>query len=383
MHLVNSYRFAGGIPFTQFGKYTESEFDDLIFIDGYVPVATVAEMDALRNTISQTMGLGTKYENTYTTGTDKKYVLYQPLDFTSFGTFTSFTGWTGIFDGNEVSISNLDLNDSLFSTTLLAGAEVLNYRGDITLNTTLSSVGAITAQLNGGLLTNNKITIDFTTTAINSGGLLFSLTSGTITDCEVNGTMDVTASSGGICGLQDGGTIEKSKVNLTITANGSNVGGISGRSNVGVVSECATFGSLTNSGVSVFYTSGGISECYIPVNDCYSQMAITANSCTYVGGLIGRNRSGGIITDCYSTGAVSGSAEVGGLIGRNDAAGVVNTSYYDTTTSGQSDTGKGDPKTTSEMQNGAIPDVSIYVGWSNLIWDPVDNSSYPELISLQ
>ena len=40
----------------------------------------------------------------------------------------------------------------------------------------------------------------------------------------------------------------------------------------------------------------------------------------------------------------------------------------------------GSGKTTTEMHQGSIPDVAIYIGWSPLIWDEVDTNNYPILL---
>ena len=49
-----------------------------------------------------------------------------------------------------------------------------------------------------------------------------------------------------------------------------------------------------------------------------------------VGGLVGRNSSGGMISACYATGnATATGSEVGGLVGNN--TGTVTNSYFDST----------------------------------------------------
>lgn len=91
----------------------------------------------------------------------------------------------------------------------------------------------------------------------------------------------------------------------------------------------------------------------------------------YVGGLAGYSK--GEVRYCHATGAVTGNEEVGGLVGFNE--GNVYDSYYDRYTTGQSDTGKGEPKTTGEMQL-----RSTYAGWDFLyIWGIEDGSGYPVL----
>ena len=82
------------------------------------------------------------------------------------------------------------------------------------------------------------------------------------------------------------------------------------------------------------------------VSDSFAVGTVTGES--LVGGLVGANNNG-IVSDCYAAGEVggAGSTGIGGLVGWN--GGEIQ-SYYDTDTTGQEDTGKGEPRTTEEMQ---------------------------------
>ncbi len=86
------------------------------------------------------------------------------------------------------------------------------------------------------------------------------------------------------------------------------------------------------------WNSGTISQCY------------TTGSVTgywNVGGLCGWNS--GTISQCYATGGVTGGGWVGGLCGDN--GGTVLDSFWDMETSGQTDSSGGTGKTTAEMKN--------------------------------
>jgi len=91
-----------------------------------------------------------------------------------------------------------------------------------------------------------------------------------------------------------------------------------------------------------------------------------------VGGLVGYE-SGATVTNCYSTGSVSGSSSVSGLVGRNGAGGhTVTDCFWDTQTSGQSTSAGGTDKTTAEMTTLAtFTDVST-VGLTTA-WDFMGN----------
>ena len=79
-----------------------------------------------------------------------------------------------------------------------------------------------------------------------------------------------------------------------------------------------------------------------------------------VGGLVGTTNQNGTITASYATGAVTGTPDLGGLFA--DGTGVTINSYYDRRTTGRSNTGRGDPKTTAQLQ---MPTgyTGIYQDW--------------------
>jgi len=105
----------------------------------------------------------------------------------------------------------------------------------------------------------------------------------------------------------------------------------------------------------------------------------------YVGGLVGLNA--GTVTQCYSTGAVSGTGQysgpVGGLVGSN--WGPVTHSFWDTQTSGQTWSNGGTGKTTAEMQAAS---TFLDAGWDFMgetangtedIWWILEGKDYPRL----
>ena len=145
------------------------------------------------------------------------------------------------------------------------------------------------------------------------------------------------------------------------------------------------------------------------ITDSYSTGA-ASGSANVVGGLVGEND--GSITNSYSTGSVTGiSAEgsyFGGLVGYNvgsitnsystgvvtdlamlvvwwdiDASGTVTASYWDTITSGQSTSAGGTGLTTDDMMT-----HSSFTGWdiaysggSSAVWRIYDGNTYPLLRS--
>jgi hypothetical protein len=93
---------------------------------------------------------------------------------------------------------------------------------------------------------------------------------------------------------------------------------------------------------------GGLSgmDDYGTVSNCYSTGSVSGIG--IVGGLVGYNCPGGTVTNCYSTGSVSGAFGVGGFVGLNAAT--VTSSFWDNQTSGWSTSAGGTGKTTDNMK---------------------------------
>jgi len=113
---------------------------------------------------------------------------------------------------------------------------------------------------------------------------------GIVTRCYSTGVVTGAGSVGGLIGMNDG-YVTQCYSTCVVTRSGSAWGGVGGL--VGI----ADGGMLTN---------------------CYSAGAVSGTS--YVGGLMGQNRSG-TVAHCYSTGAVTGISYVGGLAGYNGSSG--------------------------------------------------------------
>jgi len=91
---------------------------------------------------------------------------------------------------------------------------------------------------------------------------------------------------------------------------GSYVGGLVGNQGFGTITNCYASGAVTGSGS---YVGDLVGYQYSgTITNCYASGAVTGGS--YVGGLVG-NQGFGTITNCYATGPVSGNQYVGGLMG--------------------------------------------------------------------
>ncbi len=210
-----------------------------------------------------------------------------------------------------------------------------------------------------------------------------------LTELSVKGN----ATTGGLAGLNRG-VVNNTYTTGFVHGTGEYIGGLFG-DNVGTVSVSystvhvdgkARSGGLVgiNRGIisgsfsagdvkGIDHDAGGfVGQNTGTIDNSYSLANVTGE--IQVGGLVGLNL-GGDIYDSYSTGFVSGSGALGGLVGWSN--GVVANSFYDQETSGRSDTGKGEPKTTAEMQTQS---TFTDAGWDfEDIWKMIEGMTYPLL----
>ncbi|MDD3284707.1 MAG: GLUG motif-containing protein, partial [Patescibacteria group bacterium] len=281
---------------------------------------------------------------------DEYYILDANLDFNDFSSYdsttsttgyetvedfqvamTNETGWfsigtnaakfTGTFDGNGYTISNLFINRP---ETDYIGLFGVTNSDAILINIVLEDVNVTGHNFVGGLVGYND-----------GSTILNSYSTGSVSGG------DSSWSVGGLVGYNDGGTILNSYSTGSVSGgNGSyQVGGLVG----------GNFGTILNS-----YSTGSVSGTY------------------HIGGLVGRNSD--TISNSYATGFVTGSSDIGGLVGINYDT--VESSYYNSETSGQSDyDGRGEPRTTLEMT-----DIDIFVDWDFTdTWSIDEGVSYPYL----
>ena len=123
--------------------------------------------------------------------------------------------------------------------------------------------------------------------------------------------------------------------NFSITGGDSSyyLGGLVGNSN-GSISNCYSTGSV--SGYSGVGGLVGYNDSSGSISNCYSTGSVVASYSMNIGGLVGLSSSG--ISNCYSTGSVivSSSSQVGGLVGTNSGYNISNC-YSTSSVSGGSD----------------------------------------------
>jgi len=96
------------------------------------------------------------------------------------------------------------------------------------------------------------------------------------------------------------------------------------------------------------------------IDDSYSHADVVSTDelSEGIAGLIGTTNTD-VLTNCYSTGAVSGGSVMGGLVAADTgAASTFNNCFWDTETSGQATSAGGTGKTTAQMKK-----QSTFTGW--------------------
>ncbi len=296
-------------------------------------------------------------------------------------TWENATGWlpignltiafSGIYDGNNFSISNLYSNDTvngniaLFHTlptnTQLKNLSVLN------ANITGKGLTAILAGENIGLITNCHVSGAVNSTAYYTGGISGS-NSGSITNCISDANITATLYTAGMAGFSNG--------SISYCSNTGNitgidfVGGITGALTNGTTTYSSSSGTIrgnNNMGGFIGQAKGTISNCYSKANVVrYSGGTGTYNAC-FVG-----KPTDCTITNSYSTGSLLYEGVSTPALRGFTYLGTGNTftsCFWDTQSSGQATTAITagvTGKTTAEMTTDALVTPNIY---TQSAWD--------------
>lgn len=190
-----------------------------------------------------------------------------------------------------------------------------------------------------------------------------------------------TSKVGGMCGNNYTGTISNCYNTGSVSGIGT-AGGVSGYNYTGSITNCYNTGNVSGSsgfvgGVSGYNDGGTITNCY--------NTGSSVSGSGYVGGVNGRNQ--GTITNCYNTSSVSGKERyVGGVIGRNESNATITNCYYDSAiytgnAIGANDgtTEKVEGKTIEQFKTGEVAYL-LQNGQSEEIWgQTIGTDTYPVL----
>ena len=296
----------------------------------------------------------------------------------------------GLFSRNNGKIANAGILDSYFyGTSKVGGVCGNNYTGTITNCYNTGSVRGIgTAGGVSGYNDNGSITNCYNTGNVSgSSGFV-----GGVSGCNSKGTIINSYNAGSVSGLEFVGGVSGDNSKGTITncynigsVSGSEgyVGGVNGYNNGGNITNSYNVGSVSGTerhvgGVSGYNDGGTITNCY--------NIGSSVSGSGYVGGVSGDN-SKGTITNCYNTGSVSGTGvNVGGVIGRNESNATIKNCYYDSTiytgTAIGYDGGtteKVEGKTTEQYKTGEVAYL-LQLDQSDEVWgQTIGTDTYPTL----
>lgn len=215
--------------------------------------------------------------------------------------------FTGVFDGNGKTISNLTIaradeeNVGLFRVI----------RGGTIKNLTLKDAAVTGGSLVGAVVGWAQVSLSKDSMSGNVAGL--------IGNVHVTGSVAGKTETGGLIGRNDGKTdpetsfsvknaVDRCSFEGTLTGR-TITGGLAGR-NEGTITMCSTEGSV-DAGESGTIAGGLVGENDGEIYDSHADVCVHAQSS--VGGFMGSGS--GIVKRCYSLGDVSGGGYVGGFAG--------------------------------------------------------------------
>ncbi len=263
-------------------------------------------------------------------GWDKQFLLTADIDLSAYtssqfnivGTLSK--PFTGVFDGNDHTISNFT-----YSTTDTDYIGVFGYVDDtdavikdLTLidpnvNATGYSryVGCLVGRLENGTVTGCVIEGATLLGYYCTGGLAGINGYTAISNCYVSGRVTGRKFTGGLSGLS-AGTISNCYVAGSIM--GYDVtGGLMGWNYFGLISNCYAIGTVTGCSE----TGGLVGENLGYISSCYTECTVTGTG--YTGGLVASN-SLGVISNSYAAGCIIGNVRTGGLLAYNFGGTILN-----------------------------------------------------------
>ncbi len=159
-------------------------------------------------------------------------------------------------------------------------------------------------------------------------------------------------------------------VEVNVTGSVVCAGGLAGENSGGIVTRCYSTGAVKGNS----HVGGLVGLNWGTITSCYSTSLVSGKS--QVGGLVGQNvGTVGTVRSCYSTGPVSGDSSVGGLVGYNDY--LVRDSVWDMETSGVLRSSGGVGLTTAAMRDAYMLGLNGFANDPNWVLDP--GRDYPRL----
>ncbi len=247
-------------------------------------------------------------------------------------TNTSWKWFLGHFDGNNHTISGLNIGNEVSGTTRYCGlgliAATKGTVKDLTLKGTVvgsDRAGALAYNVNGATIENVVSYVDVTTSYLSTsnygyiGGLIGTATAVTFKNCVNYGTVKTNSDSiGGIVGESNGSTFINCK-NYADISGTVDVGGIVGyEKGAATIENCINYGdvsSIDNANTS-YIRFGGIAGYTVAATVSFKDNVNygDVSGCKYVAGIVGYTK--GAVGANVNHGNITGASEgIGGIVG--------------------------------------------------------------------
>lgn len=254
----------------------------------------------------------------------------------------SSSKFQGIFDGNNHTISNLNIDRPSTSGVGLFGyADGATFKNIVIDETTINGngdVGPVCGNASSSTFSNCKVTATINAKGNTVGGIAGSA-SGTFNNNKVtNTTIKGNYTVGGIVGYTQHSTFTSNDVSATIEGN-NNVGGIFGYTNSG----CSLDNNIANGSIVGNDNVGGlIGQSQSDLSLKRSAFYGTIKAHSSVGGIIGYSNAHFDIGNCYSVSDIQATGDkIGGILGDKEGKPYcsISNSYYSGNISGENEVG--------------------------------------------
>ena len=335
-------------------------------VGGIIAVSNVHQLQLINTDPTASYRLSADVDARATSGSNAPAGIWTGAGLVPLG--SASTPFTGRFDGNGHTISNLTINQpsgnqvGLFGTTSAATIRNVGLVGGSIVGS--SEVGSLIGHDDG-----STVAASYSTATVSGagtvGGLVGYSQKGTYDQLYATGAVTSQGSAGGLIGYAGGTTIDRSYASGDVSGRAT-VGGLIGTlknsddgQNVGRLTRSYATGAVTSGddpslgetvgGLVGSLQDGSISDSYATGSVTLTAIAPDGND-YIVGGFVGDNFYG-TIERSYSTGRVDAAAcatvacSAGGFAGRHGTGSIQN-SYWDTGTSGLTQGIGSDPSST-------------------------------------
>lgn len=226
---------------------------------------------------------------------DKIYLLGNDLDMSSIANFVPLPVFSGRFDGNGKTISNLTIyaedNEGAFFYGLSGMVTNLTFK-NANVTTTAGNAGIVASTSNGVITHVNIIggSVNMSIRKVAVGSITGRMTNGTLSNCKSSATVTNASMAGGLVGISTGGYIVNSYATGNVTGS-SYAGGLVGQETNtqiirsfftgtvnGTTSSTLSGGLIGQRTLNANSTSGDIDTCYWDVNSSEQNQGAVINN---------------------------------------------------------------------------------------------------------